>query len=265
MENNIHPTAIIDPKAKIGQNNFIGPYCVIGPEVELGDNNHLKSHVVIDGQTTIGDNNKFFPFSSIGCDPQDKKYKGEKSKLLIGNRNIFREYTTANPGTETGIMATKVGDDNLFMANSHIAHDCIIGNNNTVSNSVALAGHVQIGDFVTIGGLSGVHQNTRIGSYAMIGGLSGVTEDIIPYGMAFGMRNASLVGLNIVGLKRRGFTKEQIFELKSAYDLLFNNNNQKTFNERLNEAVEEFKDSGTVKNMLEFINNDSSRAICRPK
>ncbi len=262
MANNIHPTAIIEEGAILGDNNYIGAYSIIGKKVRLGNNNNLKSHVVIEGNTVIGDDNKFFPFSTIGCAPQDKKYQGEESQLIIGNNNIFREYTTANPGTETGGMLTKVGNNCLFMVSSHIAHDCIVGNDVILANCVALAGHVQVGDYAIIGGLSAVLQRTRIGDHAMIGGMSGVAEDVIPYGVVMGER-AHLAGLNVVGLKRRNFSKEAMHDLRRAFEKLFLDE-VGTFSERLKMVKEEFSDSDEVMVMLEFITEDTNRAICKP-
>ncbi len=263
MANFIHPTAVIMEGAILGDDNHIGPYCIINDKVKLGNSNILKSHVVIDGNSSIGNHNQFFPFSSIGSVTQDKKYKGEESQLVIGDHNIFREYTTANPGTESGGMITKIGDNCLFMVSSHIAHDCVVGNNVTIANCVALAGHVHVGDYVNIGGLSAVLQRTRIGAYAMIGGMSGVAEDVIPYGMVLGER-AHLAGLNVVGLKRREFSKDSIHEIRRAYEKLFLDENG-TFSERLKMTKEEFADSEEVMFMLAFLSADNSRAFCKPK
>ena len=263
MSNIIHPTAIIMEGAVLGANNNIGPFCVLNNKVKLGDNNILKSHVVLDGNSIIGDNNQFFPFASIGASPQDKKYQGEDSQLIIGNNNIFREYTTANPGTETGGMITKIGNNCLFMISSHIAHDCFVGDDVIMANCVTLAGHVHVGDFAIIGGLSAVLQRTRIGDHAMIGGMSGVAEDVIPYGVVMGER-AHLAGLNVVGLKRRKFSKEIIHDIRRAYEMVFMDENV-TFLERLRMAKEEFSDSNEVMLMLSFLLEDNARAVCKPK
>jgi UDP-N-acetylglucosamine acyltransferase len=262
MANIIHPTAIIMDGAILGDNNHIGPFCVINEKVKLGNGNILKSHVVLDGSTTIGNDNQFFSFASIGSVTQDKKYKGEESYLNIGDSNIFREYTTANPGTDAGGI-TKIGNNCLFMVSSHIAHDCHVGNDVTMSNCVALAGHVRVGDFVIIGGLSAVLQRTRIGAYAMIGGMSGVAEDVIPYGIVMGER-AHLAGLNAVGLKRRNFSKEIRQDIRKAFDMIFVDNHV-TFSERIRVAKEEFSDSEEVMLMLEFLTEDNANAICKPK
>jgi UDP-N-acetylglucosamine acyltransferase len=264
MTNQIHPTAVIEETVTLGDNNIIGPYCVLTGNIKLGNNNILKTHVAIDGDTTIGDGNMFFPFSCIGQIPQDKKYHGENSQLIIGNNNVFREYTTVNPGTENGGMFTKIGDNNLFMANCHIAHDCNLGSNIVIANSVALAGHVTIEDFVTIGGLSGIQQFVRIGKYAMIGGMSGVQKDVIPFGIVMGER-AFLNGLNIIGLKRRGFTKEDINELRNAYDKIFSPENNITFEKKLKRAEEESKSNESVNYLIEFLKTDATKPICQPK
>ncbi len=262
MTNIIHPTAIIMDGAILGDNNQIGPYCIIHDKVKLGNNNILKSHVILDGNSEIGDNNHFFSFASIGSVTQDKKYQGEESYLKIGNNNIFREYTTANPGTFANSI-TKIGSDCLFMVSSHIAHDCIVGNSVTLANCVALAGHVEVGDYAIIGGLSAVLQRTRIGAHAMIGGMSGVAEDVIPYGIALGER-AHLAGLNMVGLKRRGFAKEVIHEIRRAYERLFTDETV-TFSERLKMVKEEFSDCEQVMTMIDFLSDDKSGAFCKPK
>ena len=193
----IDKTAIIDPKAKISDNVKIGPYSVVGPKVEIGEGTIVQSHVNITGDTKIGLNNKIYPFASIGNDPQDLKYKGEKTELVIGDGNTIREYTTINTGTVGGGGLTKIGDNSLLMIGVHIAHDCIIGNNVVIANSAAIAGHAEIGDQVIIGGNCGVQQFTRIGKMAMIGGMTGVSRDVIPYGVSLGNRNY-LDGINTV-------------------------------------------------------------------
>ena len=217
---NKHHTSIISEKAVLGSNVTIGPYCIVNENVKIGNNVNLKAHVYIDGNTTIGDNCTFFPYCSIGSSPQDLKYKGEESILKIGDNNIFREYVTVNPGTEGGGLKTIIGDNCLFMINAHVAHDCKIGNNVIMVNNASLAGHVILEDFAIMGALSGAHQFCRIGKHSMIGGLSGVDSDVIPYGTVIGNR-AYLSGLNIIGLKRRGFSKDIIQDLRKAYGLLF--------------------------------------------
>ena len=258
----IHPTAIIEKGAEIGDNTSIGPYCHIGPEVKLANDVKLFSHVVIYGKTTIGENTKIFPFTSLGHQPQDLKYHGENSTLTIGKNNTIREHVTMNPGTEGGGMKTIIGDNCLFMVGSHVAHDCVIGNNVILANNATLAGHVTVGDFVIIGGLSAIHQFVRIGHHAMVGGMSGIENDVIPYGSAMGER-ASLAGLNIVGLKRRKFDREEIHELRAAYRMLFSSKG--TLEERINDVNEHFGNSSTVKEVIEFMKSGGSRSLCQPK
>ena len=216
----IHPTAIVAPGAELAETVSIGPYCVIGSDVRLGERVELLSHVVVEGRTSVGEGTRIFPFASIGHQPQDLKYHGEPSTLEIGSNNQIREYVTIQPGTEGGGMLTRVGDNCLFMASAHVAHDCIVGDNVIMANNATLAGHVVVGEYAFLGGLSAVHQFVRIGKHAMVGGMSGVEADIIPFGMVIGNR-AYLSGLNIVGLKRRGFSRDEIHALRNAYRLLF--------------------------------------------
>lgn len=258
----IHPTAIIDPKAVIGADVAIGPYCVVGPNVKLGDRVVLKSHVCVDGYTSIGEDTIVHPFASLGSPPQDLKYKGEPSALIIGKRCKIREHVTMNPGTETGIMKTQVGDDCLFMASAHVAHDCIVGNNVILANNATLGGHVEVGDFAIIGGLSAVHQFVRIGPHAMIGGLTGVRSDVIPYGMVMD-DTGYLAGLNYVGLERRGYTKEQVQTLQKSFRRLFAG--EGTFAERLEKVANDFNADKDVMRMIDFIRSKDSRAILHPK
>ena len=258
----IHPTAIIADGAKIGENVSIGPYSMVGSDVELDDGVELISHVVVTGHTSIGANTRIFPFASIGHQPQDLKYQGEASSLTIGCNNVIREYVTMNPGTEGGGMATRIGNNCLFMVAAHVAHDCQIADNVILVNNATLAGHVSIEDWAIIGGLSAVHQFVRIGKHSMIGGKTGVAEDVIPYGSVIGNR-ARLSGLNIVGLKRRDFSREDIQNLRKAYRLIFAE--EGTFAERILDVTEGFPDNEPVQDIINFINADSSRAICQPK
>src|SRR5437667_6465837 len=258
----IHPTAIVAPGAMLAETVVIGPYCIIGEDVTLGPRVTLRSHAVVDGRTTIGEGTRLFPFASIGLEPQDLKYRGEKSELVIGRNNTIREYVTMNPGTEGGGMVTRVGDDGLFMVGVHVAHDCQIGDHVIMANNATLAGHVVVEDFALLGGLSAVHQFVRIGRYAMIGGMSGVERDVIPYGQVMGDR-ALLSGLNIIGMQRRGFSREDILSLRNAYQLLFYSDG--TLSDRVNETAERFSGIAPVEDILEFIRADSSRAICQPK
>ena len=200
----IHKTSIIDKNAKISKTAKIGPYTIIGSNVEIGDEVEIHSHANIVGNTKIGSGTKIFPFASIGTQPQDLKYKGEKNSLVIGKNNIIREYVTINPGTQGGRTITKIGDNCLFMISSHVAHDCQIGNNVVIANNVPLGGHVIIEDSVIIGGNSAVQQFTRIGRLAMVGGMTGVLKDVIPFGLSFGNRNY-LKGINLIGLRRNKF------------------------------------------------------------
>ncbi len=259
---NIHPTAVVADGATVDATAEIGPYCVIGASVTIGPRVKLHSHVAVAGVTSIGADTQVFPFASLGHPPQDLKYRGEPSRLEIGERNQIREHVTMNPGTEGGGMVTRVGNDCLFMMASHVAHDCVIGNNVILVNNATLAGHVVIGDFAIMGGLSAAHQFVRIGRHAMIGGMTGVETDIIPYATVTGNR-AHLSGLNLVGLKRRGYDRDAIHGLRNAYRLLFAP--EGTMAERLEEVGEQFKDQELVMEIVDFIRADSSRSICQPK
>ena len=256
----IHKTAIIDPKAKISQSANIGPYTIVGPNVEIEENSVIQSHVNISGYTKIGKNNKVYPFASIGSNPQDLKYRGEKTELVIGNNNVIREYVTANPGTSGGGGITKIGNNNLLMIGAHIAHDCLIGNNVVIANNAAIAGHAEIGDDVIIGGNCGVQQFTRIGKMAMIGGMTGVSRDVIPYGLSFGNRNY-LGGINLVGLRRKNISNKEILTLNDAYKEIFKTEN---LHQNLSKLNGEFKDNNLVKEVVDFINKDKKRPICTP-
>ena len=256
----IHKMAIVDPKAKISSNVKIGPYSIIDANVEISEGTIIQSHVSITGHTFIGKNNKIFPFASVGSDPQDMKYKGEKTKLIIGDNNKIREYATINPGTIQGGGLTKVGNNNLIMIGAHIAHDCIIGNNIVIANSAAIAGHAKIDDFVVIGGNCGIQQFTRIGKMAMIGGMTGVSRDVIPYGLSTGNRNY-LNGINVVGLRRSKTPNKEILELTDAYKEIFKSD---SLNENLSKLNGNFKENILVKEVVDFINKDKKRPICTP-
>ena len=256
----IDKTAIINSKAKIDANVEIGPYSVIGPNVEIGQGTKIQSHVSITGYTSIGKDNRIFPFSSIGNEPQDLKYKGENTKLIIGNGNTIREYTTINTGTIGGGGITKIGENNLLMIGVHIAHDCTIGDNVVIANSAAIAGHAEIGDRVIIGGNCGVQQFTRVGKMAMIGGMTGVSRDVIPYGLSLGNRNY-LNGINIVGLRRSKVSNKDIICLSDAYKEIFKT---ESLNENLNKLNGNFKDNIFVQEIIDFINRDKKRPICTP-
>ena len=239
----IDKTAIIDQNAKVHSSVKVGPYTVIGPNVEIGENVTIHSHVSISGNTKIGKGNVFYPFTSIGNDPQDLKYNGEKTFLEIGDNNRFREYVTINPGTIGGGGLTKIGNNCLFMISSHIAHDCKVGNNVIIANNVPLGGHVTIENNVVIGGNSAVQQFTRIGEMAMIGGMTGVLHDVIPYGLSTGNRN-SLQGLNLIGLRRAKFENKDILGLSEAYKEIFAT---RSINENISKLNGSFQKNPLVK------------------
>jgi UDP-N-acetylglucosamine acyltransferase len=258
---NIHPSASIDPAAQLGAGVSIGPGCVVGPHVVLGNDVRLTAHVVVDGHTTIGDSTTVYPFAVLGMPPQDLKYKGEPSRLVIGKNTVIREHVTANTGTAGGGMETRIGDNCLLMVGVHVAHDCRIGNHVIMANNATLAGHVTVGDHVVIGGLAAVHQFVRIGSHAMIGGLSGVENDVIPFGTVMGER-ARLQGLNLVGMKRRGFAREEMHALRHAFDALFQSAG--TVAENAEKVAESYADSPSVLEVLAFLRSESSRGLTLP-
>ena len=258
----VHATAIVDPRARLGDGGEIGPYCVVGADVALGEEVILHSHVVVEGRTRIGARCQIFPFASIGHRPQDLKYAGESSELIIGSDNMLREHVTMNPGTEGGGMVTRVGDRGLFMMGAHVAHDCQIGDRVIMANNATLGGHVVVEDDAIIGGLSAIHQFVRIGRHAMIGGMSGVEHDVIPYGLATGER-ARLQGLNVVGLKRHGLGRADIRTLSEAYARLFGP--EDTLAERVERLAAELGDSAGVADIVAFVRAQSARALCRPK
>ncbi len=257
----IHKTAIIDSKAKVSLSAEIGPYTVVGSNVEIGEDSIIHSHVSISGNTKIGKNNKIYPFVSIGNDPQDLKYNGEQTKLIIGDNNKIREYVTINPGTTGGGGETKIGNNCLLMISSHIAHDCMIGNNVIIANNVPIGGHAHIEDGVVIGGNSAVQQFTRIGKMAMIGGMTGVLNDVIPYGLSIGNRNF-LQGLNLIGLRRKKeIYNKDILILSEAYKEIFKTNK---LSENLINLNGKFKDNALVAEVVNVINKDKKRPICTP-
>ena len=253
----IHNTAIISKNAVIGDNVTIGAYSIIGDNVKIANNNTIHSSVCIDGNTDIANNNQFFPFCSIGSIPQDLKYRGEKSKLIIGKNNTFREYCNANLGTEGDNMQTIIGDGSLFMVGVHIAHDCIVENDVIFANQVTLGGHVYVESKSVIGGISAVHQFCRIGSLSMVGGMSAVENDVIPFSLALGNR-AKISGINIVGLKRANYTKEQIREYSQAVDKIFTG--KSIAKESANYSN---SNSPLIKNLISFLNRESSRGLCK--
>jgi UDP-N-acetylglucosamine acyltransferase len=261
MTTQIHPTAIVDPKAQLGENVRIGAYAIVGEHVKLHDHVELKSHVVVEGRTTVGEKSIIYPFASIGHAPQDLKYHGEPSELIIGKNNSIREHTTMNPGTESGIMKTVIGDNCLFMMSTHVAHDCIIGNNVIMANNATLAGHVQVGDHALIGGLAAVLQFVRIGAHAVIGGMSGVESDVIPYGRVKGER-ASLAGLNLIGLERNGFSKDQVRNLQRAFNELFSD--EGTLDQRIEMVSNDFSTDNAVMQIIDFARSKTRYPLCTP-
>lgn len=257
----IHPLAIIAPGAQLAPGVQIGPYAVIGPHVCIGENTSIGPHAVIEGRTTIGRDNRIFQFASVGAIPQDKKYRGEDSQLIIGDGNAIREFATLHIGTSGGGMVTRVGNHNLFMNYSHVAHDCQIGDHVVLANGATLAGHVIVEDYVTVGGLVAIHQFTRIGESALLAGGAMVSQDVPPYCIATGDR-AHLHGLNLIGLKRRGFSSEETTALKKAYRTLFAEG--LPLKDALTRLREEYVSSPVVLRLVEFI-AVSSRGICRPR
>ena len=256
----IHSTSIVDNNSKISESVEIGPYCVIGPEVEISSGTKLHSHVSIVGKTKIGSNNEIFPFVSIGTKPQDLKYKGEKNSIIIGNNNKFREYVNINPGTTLGGTITKLGNNNLLMVYTHVAHDCNLANNIVLANNVQVGGHVTIEDSAIVGGSCAIHQFSRIGEFAMIGGMTGVLSDVIPYGLSLGNRNY-LIGLNLIGLRRSGISNQDIKKIQSAYDIIFCDD---TFRKNIENLGHELKENKYVNNIVKFINSDKKRPISVP-
>ena len=255
--NKIHNTAIIGKNTVIGSNVEIGPYCVVDEGVRIGNDNILQSSVYMSGETDIGEGNTFFPFCSIGSKPQDLKYQGEKSRLIIGNKNIFREHCTANPGTAGDKMITVIGSSSLFMIGAHIAHDCIIGDNVIMANQATLGGHVHVDDFAVLGGLSAVHQFCKIGKLAMIGGMSAVENDVIPFALALGNR-AKITGVNIVGLKRANYGKSIIREYSNSIDKIFTGGTIESEREKIKNS-----NNDLIRELLIFLDKNSSRGLCK--
>jgi UDP-N-acetylglucosamine acyltransferase len=262
----IHPTAIIADSVKLADNVSIGAYCVLDENVSIGEGTKLISHISISGNTQIGKNCQIFPFASLGHVPQDLKYHGEPSQLIIGDNTTIREHVTMNGGTEGGGMITSVGSNCLFMVGAHVAHDCKVGNHVILANNATLAGHVEVGDFSIIGGLAAVHQFVRIGAHSVIGGMSGVEHDVIPFGSVMGER-ANLAGLNLVGLKRRNFDRDTIHALRNAYKMIFEDNGEMggTLANRAEKAKEIYKDFAAVQDVISFMGDKGSRSLCVPK
>jgi UDP-N-acetylglucosamine acyltransferase len=262
MTSNIHPTAIIEDDAQIGQGAAIGPFCHVGGRVVLGDDAVLHSHVVIAGNTRIGRAARIFPFASIGHEPQDLKYRGEANSLVIGDNCLIREGVTMNPGTSGGRSETRIGDGCVFLASSHVAHDCVVGDNVIFSNNAMLAGHCQVGDRVILGGGAGVHQYCRLGDNAFIGGLAGVENDVIPYGMALGNR-AYLGGLNLIGMKRAGLPRQSIHNARRLLKMLFSG--EMTVVEAAASVDNELRKDPVVAKILDFVDKAGDRALCKPR
>jgi UDP-N-acetylglucosamine acyltransferase len=258
----IHPSAVIEDGAVLGADVVVGPFCVVGKDVVLGDGVELVSHVSLAGITEIGAETKVYPFASIGHPPQDLKFKGEPSKVVIGRKTVIREQVTINPGTEGGGMITSVGDGCLIMVGAHVAHDCRVGNHVILVNNATLAGHVTVGDHAILGGLSAVHQWVRVGEHAFLGGLSGLESDLIPYGSAIGDR-ARLGGLNLVGLRRRGFERESIHKLRAAYRMLFSD--EGTLMERVEDVATMFGAEPLVMQVVDFVRGVGDRGLCAPR
>ena len=257
----IHKSSVLHKDLKIGKEVKIGPFCYIGKNVQIFDNVELISNVHIEGNTKIGKGTKIFPFASIGTAPQDLKYKGEENSIEIGENNTIRECVTINPGTSGGGKKTLIGNNNLLMVSSHVAHDCNIGNNVVIANNVPLGGHVTIEDSVVIGGNSAVQQFTRIGRLAMIGGMTGVLKDVIPFGLSFGNRNY-LRGINLIGLKRKKYDNKKIMELNDAFKKIFSSKN---IHENLSKINGEYKGNDLVAEVINFILKDKKRPICTPQ
>lgn len=256
--NNVHPSAVVSPRARIGTGCYIGPYSIVGDDVELHDNVHLESHCVIDGLTTIGQGTRVFPFVSIGLPPQDLKYKGELSETRIGRRNQIREFVTIHRGTAGGGMLTQIGDDCLIMAQAHVAHDCIIGDGVIMANAATLAGHVIIENNANVGAYSGVHQFCRVGREAYVGGYSVVVKDALPFALTVG-NHARCYGLNTTGMKRRGYSAEVIGALHRAFHLLLSS--KLNTSQALEKIEEEIDDSTEVDFLVEFIQSSSRGVI----
>lgn len=262
MSIDVHPSSVVHPKAQLGEGVAIGPFCTVGPDVKLGARTKLFSHVVVDGVTSLGEDNTVYPFAMLGGPPQHTAYKGEPTQLIIGDRNTIREHATMNTGTVGGGGVTKVGSDGFYMIESHVGHDCIVGDQVILTKQATLGGHCEIDDFVIVGGLAAVHQRTRVGRHAMIGGLAAVVKDVIPYGSVWG-NHAHLEGLNLLGLKRRGFGRETINTMRAAYRMLFAD--EGTFQERLDDTVETYSESPEVMEIVDFIRADASRPLCLPE
>jgi len=256
----IHKLAVVDPSARLGMNVEIGPFCTVGPDVEIEDGARLISHVVLDGHTRIGADAVLYPFATVGMAPQDLKYRDEPTRTEVGARTQIREHVTIHRGTANGRAVTRVGADCMLMATAHVAHDCVLGTGVIVANNVVMGGHVSIGDYAVIGGAAAIHQYVRIGRAAMIGGVSGVEADVIPFGTVLGNR-ARLASLNVIGLRRRGFSKDQVARLRAAYKLIFRGPG--VFAERVEQARILYGEDTLVAEVLAFIDAPSQRGLIR--
>lgn len=262
MNSNIHPSSVVEAGAQIGDNVEIGPYCHVGSNVVVGNGVKLLSHVALAGHTSVGANTRIFPFASIGHEPQDLKYKGEKTTLVIGEGCIIREGVTMNPGTEGDAGTTIVGNNCVFLANAHVAHDCVVGNNVIFSNAVMIAGHCKVGDNVIMGGGAGVHQFCRIGRNAFVGGMAGVENDVIPFGIALGNR-AYLGGLNLIGMKRAGIDRESIHNTRAAFKEIFSG--EQPVAQAVDDLPEKLKSDPIVQDIISFVKNGEDRSLCTPR
>lgn len=262
MSARIHPTAIVDSRAELGADVEIGPYCVIGPDVRLGDRTRLIANVFIETHTSIGADCTIYPFAVLGAPPQDTSYKGEPTRLELGDNNLIREHATLHRGTVRGKSLTKLGSNCMIMGSCHVAHDCVVGDNVIMAQTATIGGHVKVGDWAFLGGLCGVHQHCRIGRHAFVGASALMTTDLIPYGSAIG-NHAHLGGLNVVGLKRRGFSREQIHDLRAAYRLLFAE--EGTFQERIEDAAQIYASNAEVMEIVDFVRTDAPRSLCMPR
>lgn len=261
MSVQIHSSAIVDPAAELGEGVEIGPFCMVGPKAKLADRVRLMSHATVAGNTTVGEDCVLYPGVHIGHPPQDFKYQGEDTRLIIGRRNILRENVTMHPGTTFARAQTVVGDDGYFMVGAHVAHDCIVGDRVVFANGAAIGGETTVADHVILGGYAGIHQKSRIGRHAFVGAMAMVTADIIPYGSVIG-NHAHLAGLNVVGLKRRGMPRETLRDLRAAYRLLFAQ--EGTFEERVDDVAHLYRENAPVMEIIGFIREDAKRPVCMP-
>ncbi|HRY03515.1 MAG TPA: acyl-ACP--UDP-N-acetylglucosamine O-acyltransferase [Beijerinckiaceae bacterium] len=262
MAADVHPSSVVAPGARIGAGVKIGPFCVVGEHVELAEGVELVSHVSLAGRTTIGARTRIYPFAALGHPPQDLKYRGEETTLAIGKDCIVREGVTANPGTSGGGMRTIIGDRCVLLAQAHVGHDSRIGNDVILSNNVMIAGHVRVGDFAILSGGVAVHQFARVGAHAFVGGVTGLEGDLVPFGLAFGNR-AHLVGLNLVGLRRRNFSRETIANLQAAYRLIFEG--EAPLAARIDELESSLAADPHVAHLVAFLREGGDRPLCRPR